>query len=177
MFVCTEVSPSSDRELPLLRSDRDEATRDILATQLDDRSLRYLVDMLPAFEALRTVASQLAGLLVLVAAGAKGGAPDLALLDAASLTYAEALDKFRGLTASPGVLHVHHHLREAAEGIGSALAEVDRQAKSPTGAFEVDGALALLRPAYRQLQFASRLAPGYRLVETRDACCGFAHRG
>lgn len=174
-FICTDASLSSDVEPRSAASERDDATRDILAARLDDRSLRYLVDMQPAFAAFRTVASQLAGLLVLAAAGANGGGPDRALFDAASLTYREAGEKFAGLAASARVRHVHHHLSEAAKGIGAALAAVDRQVNARGGKeFDVTEALHLLRPAYRQLQFVSQLAPGFRLVETRDACCGLA---
>jgi hypothetical protein len=174
-FICTDASSPQEGGLLSAGPERDDATRDVLAARLDDRSQRYLVDMHPAFAAFRTVASQLAGLLVLAAAGANSGAPDRALLEAASLTYREASDKFRGLTAGARVQHVHHHLSEAARGIGATLAAVDRQVNArPGAAFDVTEALHLLRPAYRHLQFVSQLAPGFRLVETRDACCGFA---
>jgi hypothetical protein len=165
-FFCAEVE-SAER-----RADATNAVSDILTAKVDDGSLRYLLAVHPAFESFRAAASQLAGLLVLVAAGAKGGAPDAALLKASSLSYAEALDTLRGLLATERVRHLHHHLREAAAGVGAALAAAERQVEAAPRAFEVAAVLAPLSAAYQHLQFASRLAPGFRLVETRDSCCG-----
>ncbi len=158
----------------LFKSERDAATRDFMATEVDDKSLRYLVDVHPAFAALRTTAGQLAGMLTLIAAGAKAGVADPALLNAASLSYAEASDKLRSLTVSDRVRHLHHHLQEAAEGIGRALKAAEKQMHSAGGEFDVTEVLSPLRLGYKQLQFASQLAPGFRLVNISQACCGGA---
>ncbi len=171
-FFCAEASPADGLSSPLAAPERPDGAAEILTAKLDDGSLRYLLAVHPVFECFRAAASQLAGLLVLAAAGAKGGAPDLALMNASRLAYAEALDKLRGLTATERVRHLHHHLRQAAEGLGVALAAAERQAQAAPRAFEVSDVFVPLSAAYRQLQFASRLAPGFRLVETRDSCCG-----
>jgi hypothetical protein len=169
MFICTDAASG-----PPAARERDDATRDILAARVDDRALRYLVDVHPAFEGFRTAASQLAGLLILAAAGARSGEPDLALLNAARLTYAEARDKFLGLAVSEPVRHIHRHLREAADGLGATFAEVESGGRATRGPFDGARALAVLKAAYRHLQHVSRLTPGFRLVDTRDSCCGCA---
>jgi len=173
-LFCTEVSPQDAIATVIAPSEQGNPANDRLTAKMDDKSLRYLLAVHPAFDSFRTAASQLAGLLVLVAAGAKGGAPDRAMLNAATLAHAEAADRLRGLAATERVRHLHYHLCEAAQGIGAALAAAKRQAQAAPRAFDVSAVFDPLCAAYRQLQFASRLAPGFPLVDTRDSCCALA---
>jgi hypothetical protein len=67
-FVCSESAPPGGVDWSSAQT-RDKMTRDIHASSADDRTIRLLLDVHPAFEGLRTVAGQLAGLLILAAAG------------------------------------------------------------------------------------------------------------
>jgi hypothetical protein len=142
---------------------RDDVTRDIHASSADDKTIRLLLDVHPAFEGLRTVAGQLAGLLILAAAGASRGRPDGPLLDAARLTYKETQERIRCLAGEDSIRHLRHHLRRAAEGIEATFTHVERETR----------ALALLKGAYGHLESVSKLTPGFRLVDTSNSCCGF----
>jgi hypothetical protein len=170
-FVCADVSApvASDRSSA---QTRDDVTRDILASSADDRTIRLLLDVHPAFEGLRTVASQLAGLLILAAAGASGGRLDGSLLDAARLTYKDTRERVLNLAAEDSIRHVSHHLRQAAKGIEATFANVERESRAGSS-FDGTQALALLKGAYGHLESVSKLTPGFRLVDTSDSCCGF----
>jgi hypothetical protein len=80
-FVCAESAPLGGADWSSAQT-RDDITRDIHASSADDRTIRLLLDVHPAFEGLRTVAGQLAGLLILAAAEASKGRLDGTLLDA-----------------------------------------------------------------------------------------------
>jgi hypothetical protein len=109
---------------------RDDVTRDIHASAADDRTIRLLLDVYPAFEGLRTVAGQLAGLLILAAAGASGGRVDGPLLEAARLTFKETMQRVRNVAVDDPIRHVRHHLRQAAEGIEATFANVERESRA-----------------------------------------------
>lgn len=170
-FVCADPAAPGRAERSFAQTP-DDITRDIHASSADDKTIRLLLDVHPAFEGLRTVAGQLAGLLILAAAGASGGRLDASLLDAARLTYKDASERVRNLAAEDSIRHVGHHLRQAAEGIEAAFANVERESRTGLS-FDGRQALALLKGAYRHLESVSRLTPGFRLVDTSNSCCAF----
>jgi hypothetical protein len=170
-FVCADPAPPSGTDWSPNET-RDDVTQDIHASSADDRTIRLLLDVHPAFEGLRTVAGQLAGLLILAAAGASRGRPDGPLLDAARLTYKETRERIRGLAGEDSIRHVRHHLRQAAEGIEATLTHVERESRAGLS-FDGTRALALLKGAYGHLESVSKLTPGFRLVDTSNSCCGF----
>jgi hypothetical protein len=170
-FVCADPTAPARADWPSAQT-RDAVTRDILASSVDDRTIRLLLDVHPAFEGLRTVAGQLAGLLILAAAGASGGRLDGSLLDAARLTYKEIRERVLNLAVEDAIRHVSHHLRQAAEGIEATFTTVERESRAGLS-FDGTQAFALLKGAYRHLESVSKLTPGFRLVDTSNSCCGF----
>ena len=68
---------------------------------IDDATGTYIVENKKCFEDLKQVASQLAGLLVLSAAGSKEGTPDHPVLGAARELYREASDALRRASDGP----------------------------------------------------------------------------
>jgi hypothetical protein len=173
LFVCVDsATPSGTARSP--DETRDDVTRDIHASSADDRTIRLLLDVHPAFEGLRTVAGQIAGLLILAAAGASGGRVDGSLLEAARLTFKETKERVRNVTAEGPIRHVGHHLRQAAQGIEATLANVERGSRAGLS-FDGSHALVLLRRAYDHLESVSKLTPGFRLVDTSNSCCGICH--
>jgi hypothetical protein len=172
LFVCADPAAPGGADW-LSAQTRDDVTRDIHAASANDKTIRLLLDVHPAFEGLRTVAGQLAGLLILAAAGASGGRPDGPLLDAARLTYKETRERVRCLAGEDSIRHVRHHLRQAAEGIEATFANVERESRAGLS-FDGKQSLALLKGAYGHLESVSKLTPGFRLVDTNNSCCGFA---
>jgi hypothetical protein len=142
-FVCAESAPLGGADWSSAQT-RDDITRDIHASSADDRTIRLLLDVHPAFEGLRTVAGQLAGLLILAAAEASKGRLDGTLLDAARLTYKGTRERVLNLAVEDSNLHVGHHLRQAAEGIEATFANVERERRAGSF-FDGTQALALLR--------------------------------
>lgn len=170
-FVCAD--PGAPGGTPWSPAQtRDDVTRDIHASSADDRTIRLLLDVHPAFESLRTVAGQLAGLLILAAAGASGGRVEGPLLEAARVTFKETMQRVGSVAVDDPIRHVGHHLGRAAEGIEATFATVERESRAGLS-FDGTKALGLLKEAYRHLESVSRLTPGFRLVDTSNSCCGF----
>jgi hypothetical protein len=171
LFVCADpTAPVENAGSP--EQARDDITRDIQASLADDKTIRLLLEVSPAFEGLRTVAGQLAGLLILAAAGASGGRVDGALLDASRIAYKETRKLVRDLAGEDSIRHVGHHLAKAAKGIEATFAHLEREARAGP-AFDGTQALALLKRAYGHLESVSKLTPGFQLVDRSNSCCGF----
>ncbi len=121
----------------------------------DDRTTAYVLAAQPYFEDLKQAAAQLAGLLVLEAAGA---APDHPMLAAAQTVHRRAVDGLRG-TRVPARARVHHrHLLSAAVYLNEAL-------------LGRGDALKPLEFAYADLRAASRTLPGFEMIEFDRGCC------
>jgi len=136
---------------------------------LDDATVAYMLEMRKAFEDLRQVAAQLAGLLVLEAAGAPSGVPEHPMLAAAERLYQEAAEGVHGACATERARRHHECLLHAADAIGHALAAARR---SPA----IDPILVPLRAAFGHLQAAGSELPGFEMVAFEQGCCGMAMR-
>ena len=67
---------------------------------IDDETVAYILPAQKYFEDLRQVAAQLAGLLVLAAAGSKSAPPDHPMLEVAKQLHKSATAGIRGLRAT-----------------------------------------------------------------------------
>jgi hypothetical protein len=122
---------------------------------IDDQTTAYILTVQVYFEDLKQVAAQLAGLLVLEAAGA---APDHPMLASAGQTYRNAADGLKSVRV-PSRARIHHyHLLAAAAKLNEAL-----RAGGDT--------LTLLESAYAELRSASRTLPGFRMISFERGCC------
>ena len=135
------------------------------AEKLDDLTVAYVLETRKWFEDLRQVAAQLAGLLVLEAAGAKSEVPGHPMLAAASELHQSAADGIHHTRATARARRHHHHLLDAADALGSALSAAH------TGV-AIDPILAPLRVAYARLQDAGKELPGFEMVALAQGCCG-----
>jgi hypothetical protein len=129
---------------------------------IDDATGTYIVENKKCFEDLKQVASQLAGLLVLAAAGSKEAAPDHPGLVAAREIFREAVPRAR---PTERALPHHTHLLRATAAIGTALHEANR-------GLNVDRILIPLRAGYSELERAAGALPGFEMVSYERACCG-----
>jgi hypothetical protein len=132
---------------------------------VDDATANYIVENQRCFDDLKQVASQLAGLLVLVAAGSKEAQPDHPVLAAARELFREANDALQRACPTERARKHHAHLVRAVGEIGVAL-------KKAAGGLEIDPILIPLRAGYAELERAANALPGFELVAYDRACCG-----
>jgi hypothetical protein len=122
---------------------------------IDDQTTAYILTVHIYFEDLKQVAAQLAGLLVLEAAGA---APDHPMQASACQAYWNAADGLKSVRV-PARARVHHnHLLAAAAKLGGALGGKD-------------DTLMLLEGAYAELRSASKTLPGFQMISFERGCC------
>lgn len=133
---------------------------------VDDRTAEYILETRKDFEDLRQVAAQIAGVLVLAAAGAKSASPDHPMLKAAAELHATALDRVRSVRPTERAKVHHASLMQAAGALSRALSAAQR--------IEVDPILRPVREAYAHLQRASNSLPGFEMVAFEQGCCGAA---
>jgi hypothetical protein len=132
---------------------------------LDDQTAAYILESRKYFEDLRQVSAQLAGLLVLAAAGSKSAGPHHPMLDAAEELYREAVEGIQYARVTARAERHHHCLLLAAAALRGALSAAHRR-------LEIDPVLIPLRAAYDHLQRASNELPGFEMVAFDQACCG-----
>jgi hypothetical protein len=134
---------------------------------VDDATAAYIIENQKSFEDLKQVASQLAGLLVLAAAGSKEAAPDHPTLGAARELFREADDALRRARPTEHARPHYEHLAQAAALIGAALKESRK-------VLNVDRILTPLRAGYTELEHAADALPGFQKIGYDRACCGGA---
>lgn len=126
-------------------------------TELDDKTVAYILAAQTWFEDLKQVAAQLAGLLVLDAAGSK--TPDHPMRASADQAYKNAVDGLKSAPVPARARQHHDHLLSAATKLNEAL----RASGDP---------LLPLQSAYAELRSASRTLPGFQMISFEQGCCG-----
>ncbi len=111
------------------------------------------------------MAAQLAGLLVLAAAGSKEASLDHPTLRSARELFGEADQSLRSVRPTERARKHHAHVAKAAVMIGAALKEID-------STFDVDRILIPLRSGYSELERAADALPGFEKISYEGACCG-----
>lgn len=176
----TATSDWSGASVPrtLLRADTPPPERSvaaILEAELDDATTAYALAMRQPFEDLRQAAAQLAGVLVLAAAGSRHATPDHPMLTLARLALDQATDAIRATAAPRRMRHHHRHMLAAANWIGRALtASVAESAAG--GTLDADATLPLLRRGWQELQWTTGALPGFEIVAFEQGCCAL-HSG
>jgi len=143
-----------------------------LVTELDDKTISYVLETRPYFEDLRQSISQIAGLLVLATAGAKSVTQDHAMLEAARDACKRALDGIRSTRPTARATHHHRHLLEAAQDLGLAISRSgDGLHLTSTDRHRNENVFGPLEAAYRNLGWATRTLPGFEILSFDQACC------
>lgn len=124
-------------------------------TEIDDQTVEYTLAAQTWFEDLKQVAAQLAGLLVLEAAGA---APDHPMRLSAQRVYQSAVDGLRSARVPARARRHHDHLLAASRKLGEALGTKGDP-------------LVFLESAYAELRSASRTLPGFQMISFEHGCC------
>ena len=161
----TLIRPSS----ALVCEGTNEATPEILKAELDDATTAYILAMRGPFDLLRQGIGQLAGLMVLAAAGARS-APAHPMLEPACTAHAAAQDAIRAASVPPRGAHHHAHLARAGGALQAALAAA-RFNMHRRDAASVDAVMAPLRVAHRELQRSTFALPGFEIVALSQCCC------
>ncbi len=140
-------------------------------SSIDDSTTTYVLDQHRHFDDLRQVAAELAGLLILAAAGAKSAVPDHPMLKTAMSTFREAADGVRRSRPTPRAEQHHACLVSAADALERALEAARRQMGRAGCDQDMDQVLVPLRVGYGYLQRAATLLPGFELVAFGMGCC------
>jgi hypothetical protein len=144
-------------------------------SDVDQKTVEYVLENRKHFEDLRQVTAQLAGLLVLAAAGAASAAPDHPLLETADRLFQDAADGLRSAHVPVRARAHHHALLRAVAAVGRALdtahAGLGRQGRG----VDIDPILIPLRAGYAHLQRAAGALPGFEMIAFDQGCCG-VHR-
>jgi hypothetical protein len=161
----------ADAEAQCGCEDHDRFVGDLGGT-LDDGTIRYVLATRPHFEDLRHAVGQVAGMLVLAAAGAKTVTQDHPLFATARTTLERVSDGIGAAHPSARALHHHRHLVAAVGALGLALkrAQEDLHLHGIDRA-RVDPVLEPLKTAYRNLAWAAQALPGFALLSFDQACC------
>jgi len=140
-----------------------------LPSDLDDRTLDYVLQARPAFDRVSRISGQLSGLLILAATGAGSaqGHPMFALIEEAEAGLAEDMAALRPTEAA---LHHHRHLRCAVRAVRRAVALAGQGLHRWDEAM-MDEMTAALRRANQELHWATAALPGFAVVDLRQACC------
>jgi hypothetical protein len=143
-----------------------------MATDVDEQTAAYILEHHRYFEDLKQIATQLAGLLVLSASGARTASPDHPMLESATKLFDDAADGIRRAHPPARALRQHSHLKQAVEAIGKTLvaARQGLAAKHP----EIEPILARLQVGYGHLQQAADCLPGFEMVAFDRGCCGLS---
>ena len=143
-----------------------------IADALDDRTIRYVLETRPHFEELRQAVGQVAGMLVLAAAGAKSVTQDHPLFASAREALRRAADGIRSAQPGARATHHHRHLLHAAESLGLALKKAQETMHLHGIEREhVEPVLDPLQAAYRHLTWAASALPGFEILSFDQACC------
>lgn len=127
---------------------------------IDDQTTSYVLAAQKYFEDLKQVAAQLAGFLVLEAAGSREAVPDHPMLAAAKQLQQSAADGLWTIRSTSRSRMHHECLLAASANLGVAL-----NAGDP---------LVPLRAAFEDLRSASRSLPGFEMVSFEQCCCNAA---
>jgi hypothetical protein len=134
----------------------------------DDAMRRYLAEARPAFDELRDVTSQLAGLMVLAASGAGVATTDHPMWAVATERGWAACEVVRSLRVPPPARHHHRHMVWAAEALGGTIATM-REAGTRAG--RLNAPLGLLKTAWQEIVHAADALPGFGTIDMQQTCC------
>jgi hypothetical protein len=132
---------------------------------VDDETAAYIIEARRHFEDLRQVSAQLAGIMVLAAAGSQCAGPHHPMLNSAARLHEETSEAVQRACVPKRARRHHLVLIAAAESLAEALAAAQR-------GLAVDPVLVSLRAAYGKLQQASNELPGFPMVAFQQGCCG-----
>jgi hypothetical protein len=140
--------------------------------KIDDETVAYTLVAQKYFEDLRQIAAQLAGLLVLAAAGGKTATPEHPMLDAAERLHESAATGIRTLRPTARASVHRDYLSRAAAALECALSSAQSHLWQAEQSAGMEPILHPLQAAYEQLRLAAGALPGFEMISFEHACCG-----
>ena len=137
---------------------------------VDDRTMDYVVASRPHYNNLNKAIAQVAGLLVLGAAGGRCP-PDHPMMSVAEELHITAHQSLGRLRVTPRAAHHHRHLQQASCLVADAVSETKAYLRLRDERV-LDAATHHMNAAYQELLVASRCLPGFEVVALGDGCCG-----
>jgi hypothetical protein len=161
----------SDLRLPskVLLDDPTSADSAPDLSDLDESKHDYVTAIKPAFDCLRDVAAQVAGLLLLAVSGGKSAAGH-PMLPVALESHAGAADLLGTARVPSWARHQHAHLVQASVKLRAALNAAKNDLRCG-GVERFDAILKPLRESYAELQRAADALPGIETVSLSQGCC------
>jgi hypothetical protein len=146
---------------------------DCKSRDVADPTLQYIVDSRLLHDRLRQVLAQIAGFSLLV----MSNGDRVPMLDAPLAMAREALtsvaEQLRALHVPAAARHHYHHTTEAAHAVEQAIGLVAHCMRSRIDEAPRAALTRRLRSATDHLRTASRLLPGFEMVDLRQACCAY----
>lgn len=142
----------------------------------DDAIVCYAVATRPVYDGLRRSIGQLAGLLVLVAAGGRRDVLDLPELAIARDRWHELENQLTGVAVPRGLDRHFSRLQRAHALTGEVLDGFDAARDEGNWQVRIDCAAETIKTAYACLQAASEPRAGMTMVDFNHACCSCAQR-
>lgn len=139
---------------------------------LDDTTMKYVMAAQPPFDAMRALAAQMAGLLLLRVVDPKAEIGPASSLDLLSDRLAEAEEQLSDVTPR-GIVAIHHykHLTGAMQSLRQAHQAAPGHLTTRRLLSLSDACERPLNEAISQLRHAANALPGFELVDLAD-CCG-----
>lgn len=139
--------------------------------QLDADTLRYVVDCGPLHNVLLRVLTQIAGfsLLIMTSRNAKPAFDDPIIQ--ARETLFQVSEKLRALKTPNEAGHHHHHMFEAAIALERGFDLLYACLKPGRDELARETLSRTLHAATDHLRAATKLLPGFEMVDLSEACC------
>ncbi|MEO8260444.1 MAG: hypothetical protein ABI868_24075 [Acidobacteriota bacterium] len=141
-------------------------------SDIDEKTVEYVLENRKHFEDLRQVTAQLAGLLVLAATGSRSASPDHPLLESANGLFQEAVDGLRSARVPIRARPHHDAIMQAVTAVRHALDAAQRSLGRQGPGIDVDPILIPLQMGYAHLQRAAQALPGFEMIAFDQGCCG-----
>lgn len=138
----------------------------------NDRLRVYANAMVPCFERTQESAARLAGLLVEAEIVGRNSRFDNESLLLGLKARDEAVCLLASIDTRQADAHFHHHASLALQRLCQAWAALEDRRQ---GMMAAPDPLPMLQAAWREMQAASRILPGFDTVDFRNSCCAMHH--
>jgi hypothetical protein len=142
---------------------------------LAEPTIRYIVASQPVYDRLREILTQVAGFsLLIMTRGSRAVALDDRLAPAFE-AFRTIAEQCRALRVPGAAAHHHLHVAEAASAVERSIGFLKECSKSPGDDAAREALTRCLRIAADHMRVATRLLPGFEMVDLKQSCCGDRH--
>lgn len=139
-------------------------------SDLDERTVAYVLDAQRPFDDLRQAIAQVSGWLVLAALHTRDAGGDHPALARADTLVRESIDNVRAMRPTSRARPHHDGLVRAGRALGAAVRDA-RTSRTVTADEDIERVSAAVKTAYAHLARAAAALPGFEIVSFEHACC------